>query len=71
LDLQLPMQSAPITTSVVSLNPPQGGVLDTPLCDKVCLLLATGRWFFPGTSVSSTQKADCHDIIEVALNTIT
>jgi hypothetical protein len=28
------------------------GVLDTPLCDKVCQLLATGRWFSPGTSFS-------------------
>ena len=50
------------------------GVLDTTLCDKVCQWLATGRWFSPGTSVSSTIKTDCHDIAEillkVALNTI-
>jgi hypothetical protein len=41
------------------------------LCDKVCQLLATGRWFSP---VSSTNKTDRHDITEillkVALNTI-
>ena len=34
-----------------------------------------GRWFTPGTSVSSTNKTDRHDITEillkVALNTIT
>jgi len=34
----------------------------------------TGRWFSPGTLVSSTNKTDCHDMIEillkVALNTI-
>ena len=34
----------------------------------------TGWWFSPGTSVSSTNKTDCHDIAEillkVALNTI-
>ena len=34
----------------------------------------TGRWFSPGTLVSSTNKTDCHDITEiffkVALNTI-
>jgi hypothetical protein len=34
----------------------------------------TGRWFSPGTPVSSTNKTDCHDITEilliVALNTI-
>jgi hypothetical protein len=45
-----------------------------PLCDKVCQWLATGRWFSPGTTVSSTNKIDRHDITEilltVALNTI-
>jgi hypothetical protein len=50
-------------------------VLDTTLCDKVCLLLATARWFSPGTPVSVTNKTDCHDITEillkVTLNTIT
>ena len=49
-------------------------VLDTALCDKVCQQLAAGRWFSPGTLVSSTNKTDCHDITEillkVALNTI-
>jgi hypothetical protein len=52
-----------------------GGVLDTTLCDKVCQRLATGRWFSPGTPVSSTNKTHHHDIAEkwlkVALNTIT
>ena len=52
-----------------------GGVLDTTLCDKVCQRLATGRWFSPGTLVSSTNKTHHHDIAEkmlkVALNTIT
>jgi len=50
------------------------GVLYTTLCDKVCQLLATGRWFSSGTPVSSTNKTNCHDITEillkVALNTI-
>ena len=50
------------------------GVLDTILCDKVCQWLATGRWFSPGTPVSSTNKTDRHDITEillkVALNSI-
>ena len=36
--------------------------------------LVTGRWFSPGTLVSSTKKADRHDITEmlltVALNII-
>ena len=51
------------------------GVHDTTLCDKVCQWLATGQWFSQGTSVSSTNKTDCHDISEimlkVAFNTIT
>jgi hypothetical protein len=51
------------------------GVHDTTLCDKVCEWLVTGRWFSPGTVVSSTNKTDHHDITEillkVALNTIT
>jgi hypothetical protein len=50
-------------------------VLDTTLCDTVCQWLAEGLWFAPGTPVSSTNKADSHDITEillkVVLNTIT
>ena len=49
-------------------------VLDTTLWDKVCQWLAVGRWFSPGTPVSSTDKTDGHDITEtllkVALSTI-
>ena len=33
-------------------------VLNTTLCYKVCQWLATGRWFSPGTPVSSTNKTD-------------
>ena len=46
-------------------------------CDQVCQWLATGRWFSPGTLISSTNKTDCHDIhvaeilLKVALKTIT
>jgi hypothetical protein len=43
------------------------GVLDTTLCDKVCQWLATGRWFSPGTPVSSTNKTDRHDMAKVLL----
>jgi hypothetical protein len=36
---------------------------------------AAGRWFSPGTPVSTTNKSDCYDITEillkVTLNTIT
>jgi hypothetical protein len=34
LDLQLPMQSVPITTDVVISNPTQARC--TTICDKVC-----------------------------------
>jgi hypothetical protein len=30
-------------------------------------LLAYGRWFSPGTPVSSTTKTGCHDIAEILL----
>jgi hypothetical protein len=32
------------------------GVFDTTWCDKVCQWLVAGRWFSPGTPVSSTNK---------------
>ena len=42
--------------------------------DKVYQLLAHGRWFSPGTQVSSTNKTGHHNIAEillkVALNTM-
>ena len=51
------------------------GVLDTTLCDKICLWLAADRWFSTGTQVSSTNTTVCHDITEillkVVLNTLT
>ena len=41
---------------------------------KVCQWLTTGRWFSPGTPVSSTNKTNRHDVAElllkVALNTM-
>jgi hypothetical protein len=64
LDLQLHVQTVPITTKVVSLNPVHGELLDKTLCDKVYQLLAHGRWFSPGTPASSTTKTGRHDIAE-------
>jgi hypothetical protein len=59
----------PITTKVVSSNLVHGEVYS--ICDKVCQWLVAGLWVSP---VSSTNKADHHDITEillkVALNTI-
>ena len=37
------------------------GVLDTTLCDKVCLRLAAGQWF---SLVSSINKTDPCEITE-------
>ena len=42
----------------------------TTLCDKIRQLLATGRWFSPGTPVSSTNKTDHHDINEILLKVV-
>ena len=37
------------------------------ICDQVYQWLAVGRWFSPGTLVSSTSKTDRHDITEILL----
>jgi hypothetical protein len=63
---------SPLTLSV--RIPFRRGVLDTALCDQVCQWLLAGRSFSPSTPVSSTTKADRHNItdilLKVALNTI-
>jgi hypothetical protein len=51
---------------VVNLYPAQGAWCTT-LCYKVCQRLAEGRWFSPGTPVSSTNKTDRRDIAEILL----
>jgi hypothetical protein len=55
---------------------PSQDVLDTTLCDKVCQWPATGWWYISAViPVSSSNKADRHDIAEillkVAINIIT
>ena len=40
----------------------------TTICDKVCQLLVTGRWFSPGPPASSTNITHHHDIAEILLN---
>jgi len=42
----------------------------TILCANVCPWLATGQWCSPGTSVSSTNKTDRHDITEILLKVV-
>ena len=41
--------------------------IDTTLCDKVWQWLATRRCFSPGTPVSSSNKADRHNMTEILL----
>ena len=76
VDLQLPMQSVPITTKVVSSSPVHDEVYSIQhyVIKFISDLIVTGRWFSPDTPVSATNKTDCHNITEillkVALNTI-
>jgi hypothetical protein len=42
----------------------------TAATDKVYQLLAHGRWFFPGTSASSTTKTVYNDIAEILLKVV-
>jgi hypothetical protein len=55
-------------------SPSRWALFDTTLCDKVSQWLVAGRWFSPGTPVSSTNTTDYHNIIQkllkVALSTI-
>ena len=48
-------------------TPLRRGVHDTTVCDQVCQLLATDRWFSSGTPVSSTNKTDRQNITEILL----
>jgi hypothetical protein len=38
--------------------------------DKVCRLLAAGRWFCPGIPFFFTNKTDRHDITEIMLKMV-
>ena len=72
LDLWLP---TPITTNVVSSKSRSDKVYSIQHDVINCQWFAAGRWFSPGTQVSSTNKTDCHDtteiLLKVALNTMT
>jgi hypothetical protein len=41
---------------------------DVILCNKVFQPLAAGRWFSPGTPVSSINKTESHEITDILLN---
>ena len=62
----LPVQSLAYHLCVASSRPAletQKGCTRLAIVrDKVCQLPAQGRWFSPGTPVSSTSKTDRHDI---------
>jgi hypothetical protein len=61
-----------ITVPVAKIRLLDNGTLesDTVLCDKVCQWLVAGRWFSPGTPISSTNKTDRHDITEQLLGVV-
>ena len=42
-------------------------VLQLDLQQKVCQWLEVGRWFSPGTPVSSTNRTNRHDIAEILM----
>jgi uncharacterized membrane protein YjdF len=67
LDLQLPLQSVPVTINVVSSNPVHCEVYSITLCEKVYQWLTVGRLYSLGILVYSTIKTDCHDTAEILL----
>ena len=69
LELQLPVQSVPIAIKVVSLNPAHGEVY---LIQHYVIKFVTHfvNGFSLGTLVSSTNKTDSHDIIEILLKVV-
>ena len=72
LDLKRHVQSVPINSKDVSLNPAQNEnlYLIPHQFDKVCQLLVTDRWFSPGTPVYCTNKADRHDITVILMKVV-
>ena len=68
-DLQLPIQSVPITSTVLRSKPAHGEVYSIqPNVKKFASYLwQMGRWFSPGTPVSLTNKTVRHDITELIL----
>ena len=66
--IQLLMQSVPITTNFVSLNPAHGEAYSIHhYVIKFVSNLRQVSDFAPGTPVSSTNKTDRHDITEILL----
>ena len=45
----------------------KGALGSQPQVEKVCQLLALGRWLSPGTPASSTTNTGRHDVAEILL----
>ena len=66
LDLQLYVQSVPITNKVVSSNPAHGEIFSIQY--YVIRFFSDMWWFFPGIPVSANNKtANSQDIAEILL----
>jgi hypothetical protein len=63
-DLQLHVQSVPITTKVVSSNPFHGEVYSI---QHYVIKFVSDLLVSPDSPVSSTNKTDCKDITEILL----
>jgi hypothetical protein len=71
MDLQLPVQSVPITTKVGSLNPVNGEVYSIQQYVIKFVNDATGQWYSPVSSINKNGRHDRTEILlRVALNTI-
>ena len=64
VDLQLPMQSVPITTKVVRSNPAHDEVYSIK---RYVIKFVSDLWFSLDTTVSSTNRANRYDIAEILL----
>ena len=65
LDIQLAMQSVPITINILSLNPAHGGMYSIQHCD--CLSVTCGRSKVFSDDCTSTNKTDHHDVTVILL----
>ena len=63
MDLQQPVQSVPITTSVVRSIPAQG---DVYLIQRYVMKFVSS-WFSSGNPISAINKTDHHDITGMLL----
>ena len=65
--IEADLTGADLTLGRFGLGPIWPVTLYTTLCDKVCHWLTAGQWFSLCAPVSSTNKTDRHNIIEIML----